>query len=124
VIVVSPLGDLTGAVHLAEVTDSGGRPGPLMFFQAVPNAVAGHVAARWRLTGPVVCVGDTATGLDVAASLLQDGDAEQALLIHVDQAATAAERDRCAAVLLSAGTAQDRPPRHGPPARDHGKGQP
>jgi hypothetical protein len=102
VVVVSALGDLAGAVHVAEVTDGGGRPGPLLFFQAVPNAVAGHVAARWGLTGPVVCVADTRAGLEVAALLLQDGDADEALLIRVDQAATAAERDRAAAVLLEA----------------------
>ena len=34
----------------------GDRVGPLLFFQSVPNAVAGHVAARWGLTGPVVCL--------------------------------------------------------------------
>lgn len=90
VVVVSALGDLAGAVHVAETTDGGGRPGPLLFFQAVPNAVAGHVAALWRLTGPVVCVGDTDSGLDVAALLIEDGDADEALLIRVDQAHTAA----------------------------------
>ncbi|MFG1810083.1 hypothetical protein [Streptomyces sp. NPDC049040] len=100
VIVVSALGDLAGAVHVAEAIEGGGRPGPLMFFQAVPNAVAGYVAARWGLTGPVVCVGDTAAGLGVAATLLEDGDAEDALLIRVDQAATAAAHDRAGAVLL------------------------
>lgn len=106
VVVVSPLGDLAGAVHVAEAVDGGTRLGPLLFFQAVPNAVAGHVAALWRLTGPVVCVGDTRGGLDVAALLLADGDADQALLIRVDQAHTAADtpaaHDRAAAVLLHA----------------------
>lgn len=124
VIVVSALGDLAGAVHVAAVTGTGGRPGPLLFFQAVPNAVAGHVAARWGLTGPVVCVGDTGAGLDVAALLLQDGDADEALLIRVDQASTAAERDHAAAVLVGAGTPPDRPPRHCPPPHDHEGGQP
>jgi hypothetical protein len=104
VVVVSALGDLAGAVHVAETTDAGGRLGPLLFFQAVPNAVAGHVAARWQLTGPVVCVGDTGSGLDVAALLLADGDAEEALLIRVDQAHTADAQDRAAAVLLRAGS--------------------
>ncbi|WP_225848895.1 hypothetical protein [Streptomyces sp. HPF1205] len=124
VVVVSALGDLAGAVHVAEVTDSGGRPGPLLFFQAVPNAVAGHVAARWGLTGPVVCVGDTGAGLEVAALLIEDGDADEALLVRVDQAATAAGRDRAAAVLLRAPTPADGPPRRGPRPHDHEGGQP
>ncbi|WP_329172151.1 hypothetical protein [Streptomyces sp. NBC_01477] len=115
VIVVSPLGDLAGAVHVAGVVEGGGRPGPLLFFQAVPNAVAGHVAARWELTGPVVCVGDTGAGLDVAALLLEDGDADEALLVRVDQAATAAARDRAGAVLLGAGPQEsDARPGSGP----------
>jgi hypothetical protein len=114
VVVASPLGDLAGAVHVAEVTDAGGRPGPLLFFQAVPNAVVGHIAARSRLTGPVVCVGGTAAALDVAALLLEDGDADEALLISVDQApdpgsgtdgGTGGDTDRAAAVLLGPGTA-------------------
>ncbi|MHA6765402.1 beta-ketoacyl synthase chain length factor [Streptacidiphilus sp. PAMC 29251] len=106
-VVVSPLGDLAGAVHVAESVDHGRRVGPLLFFQAVPNAVAGHVAALWQLTGPVVSVGDTRAGLEVAALLLADRDADQALLIRVDQAPTADGRDRAGAVLLRAGAPQD-----------------
>ncbi|MFD7988586.1 hypothetical protein ACFV4M_35150 [Kitasatospora indigofera] len=103
VVVVSPLGDLAGAAHVAEAVDDGARIGPLLFFQAVPNAVAGHVAARWQLTGPVVCVADTATAMTVSALLLADGDAEEALLIRVDQAHTPDGPDRAAAVLLGPG---------------------
>ncbi|WP_329493064.1 hypothetical protein [Kitasatospora herbaricolor] len=103
VVVVSPLGDLAGAAHVAEAVDGGARIGPLLFFQAVPNAVAGHVAARWQLTGPVVCVADTTTATAVTALLLTDGDAEQALLIRVDQAHTPDGPDRAAAVLLGPG---------------------
>ncbi|MFE2911191.1 hypothetical protein ACFXI0_06895 [Kitasatospora indigofera] len=103
VVVVSPLGDLAGAAHVAEAVDEGARIGPLLFFQAVPNAVAGHVAARWQLTGPVVCVADTATAMTVSALLLADGDAEEALLIRVDQAHTPDGPDRAAAVLLGPG---------------------
>jgi len=102
VVLVSPLGDLAGAVHVAETVDGRGRLGPLLFFQAVPNAVAGHVAALWRLTGPVVCVADTGAGLAVAALLLADRDADEALLIRVDQAPGAGVGDRAAAVLLRA----------------------
>jgi hypothetical protein len=110
VIVASTLGDLAGAVHVAEVTDAGGRPGPLLFFQAVPNAVIGHIATRWRLTGPVVCVGGTGAALDVAALLLEDGDADEALLISVAQAPDSGSgTDRAAAVLLGPGTAPHHP---------------
>lgn len=103
VVVVSALGDLEGAVRVAEAVDGGGAPGPLAFFQAVPNAVAGHVTARWGLFGPVVCVADCAAGVEVAALLVEDGDADEVLLIRVEQAATAGARDRAAAVLLSGG---------------------
>ncbi|MFD0573860.1 hypothetical protein ACFQ0T_37350 [Kitasatospora gansuensis] len=99
-VLAGPLGDLTGAVHVAEAVDTGGRIGPLLFFQAVPNAVAGHLAAQWQLTGPVVSVGDTAAGLAVTALLLADGDADEALLIRVDQAHVPGGLDRAAAVLL------------------------
>ena len=121
VVVVSPLGDLGGAVHVAETVDRGGRLGPLLFFQAVPNAVAGHVAARWQLTGPVVCVGDTAAGLAVTALLLADGDADEALLIRVDQAHTPDGLDRSAAVLLGPGPEQAREPHRREPQHHEGE---
>ena len=112
VVVVSPLGDLANAVHVAETVDGDGRLGPLLFFQAVPNAVAGHLAAQWQLTGPVVCVADTAAGLAVTALLLADGDADEALLIRVDQAHTPGGPDRAAAVLLGPGPQHSREPQH------------
>ena len=102
VVVVSALGDVGGAVHVAGLVDEGERIGPLLFFQCVPNAVAGHVAARWGLTGPVVCVAQLEAGLETAALLIEDGDADQALLIHVEQAYTAGTHDRAHAVLLGA----------------------
>jgi hypothetical protein len=115
VVVVSALGDVASAVHVAAVVDAAGGGGgaqgggglsPLMFFQAVPNAVAGHVAAKWGLFGPVVCVADTAAGVEVAALLVEDGDADEVLLVRVDQAtAGAGARDRAEAVLVSGGKA-------------------
>lgn len=102
VVVVSALGDLAGATHVAEVVDSGGRPGPLMFFQAVPNAVAGHVAVRWGLEGPVVCVADGGAGVDVAGVLIEDGDADLVLVVRVEQGVAGAA-DRAEAVLLAGG---------------------
>src|SRR5437868_238448 len=50
VILASALGDVRSATHVAAAVDGGTRVGPLLFFQSVPNAVAGHVAARWQLT--------------------------------------------------------------------------
>lgn len=102
VIIASPLGDLTGARHVAQAVDTGTRVGPLLFFQCVPNAVAGHIAARWRLRGPVICLGDERSALDAAGLLIEDGDAGEVLVIRVDQAATADEYDRAEAVLLAA----------------------
>lgn len=99
VVLVSALGDVVSAVHVAEAVDAGTRVLPLMFFQSVPNAVAGYVAARWQLTGPVVCVGDTAGGIEVARTLIADGDADRALVVLVEQAGT----DVAAAVLVGAG---------------------
>ena len=72
-----------------------------MFFQSVPNAIAGYVAARWHLTGPVVCVSGITAGLQVAALLIDDGDATEALVVRVDLAVTNGDRDHGAAILLT-----------------------
>ncbi|MEV4517178.1 beta-ketoacyl synthase chain length factor [Dactylosporangium sp. NPDC049525] len=106
IVLVTSLGDVASATHVAEAVDAGGRVGPLFFFQSVPNAVAGHVAARWRLTGPVVCVDSTDAGLTVARLLLADGDADEVLVILLEQAAvpeaiTGAGHETAAAVLLA-----------------------
>jgi hypothetical protein len=90
IVLVSPLGDADSAAHVGAAVDAGTRVGPLFFFQSVPNAVLGHVAARWRLTGPVVCVGGADSGLEIARDLLADGDADEVLVIeqpHHDAAA-------------------------------------
>ncbi|ROR37231.1 beta-ketoacyl synthase N-terminal-like domain-containing protein [Kitasatospora cineracea] len=74
---------------------AGRRMPPLLFFQSNPNAVLGHVAARWGLTGPVVAISPpeaAAPGevppdaLELAALLLADGDADQVLVIAAEQA--------------------------------------
>lgn len=106
VLLVSTGGDLETAAAVARVVDDGARMQPLLFFQSVPNAVAGRVAARWNLAGPVVCtspVGDPlADGLAVADLLLQDGDADQVLLLLVEQACADGSADRAEALLLAA----------------------
>lgn len=89
IIVVSASGDLASARHVAHRVDSGRRVEPLFFFQCVPNSIVGHVAARWGLGGPVVCLCPTGhpltDGLDQAALLIEDGDATAALVVLVEQ---------------------------------------
>lgn len=103
IVLVTALGDVASATHVAEAVDAGGRIGPLFFFQSVPNAVAGHLAARHRLTGPVVCVATVADGLAVAGLLLDDGDADEALVVRVEQAGSTEDAvdDTAAAVLVA-----------------------
>ncbi|RGC67584.1 hypothetical protein C5N14_17545 [Micromonospora sp. MW-13] len=91
VVLVSAAGDRASAEQVHATVAAGGRPGPLFFFQSVPNSVAGHVAARWGLGGPVVCVAPTgdplAEGTAEAELLCHDGDADETLLIMIEQAA-------------------------------------
>ncbi|WP_308167896.1 hypothetical protein [Catellatospora tritici] len=110
VIISTTTGDVATALSVARAVDTGQRLGPLLFFQAVPNAVAGYVAARWELGGPVLCLspagpGDAlelalAEGLSAARLLLADGDADEALVIAAEQATDDGERDRALAVLV------------------------
>ena len=101
IVMVTALGDVTSATRVAAAVDAGKRVLPLLFFQSVPNAVAGYLAARWHLTGPVVCVSGTRTGLDVAALLIDDADADEALVVRVDLAVTGGGGDRAAAILVT-----------------------
>ncbi|MET7467927.1 beta-ketoacyl synthase chain length factor [Micromonospora sp. NPDC005686] len=109
VVLVSAGGDTAGAAHVRATVAGGGRIGPLFFFQSVPNSVAGHVAARWGLDGPVVCLSPTgdarAEGEAEADLLLYDGDAAQALLILIELAPDGAPGE-ATAVLLGEGTRQ------------------
>jgi len=101
VVMVTALGDVTSATRVAAAVDAGKRVSPLLFFQSVPNAVAGYLAARWHLTGPVVCVSETRAGLDVAALLIDDADADEALVASVDLAVAKGEEDRGAAIVVT-----------------------
>jgi 3-oxoacyl-(acyl-carrier-protein) synthase len=101
VVMVTALGDVSSAAHVARAVDLGQRIGPLLFFQSVPNAVAGYLAARWQLTGPVVCVSGTNAGVAAAALLIEDADADEALVVRVDLAVTDGDRDRAAAILVT-----------------------
>jgi hypothetical protein len=102
ILITTARGDRESASHVARTVAAGGLLGPLLFFQSVPNAVAGHIAARWKLTGPVVCLADPASALETAALLIEDGDADEALLVRVEQ--TPGGADQAHAVLLAAHT--------------------
>lgn len=101
IVMVTALGDVTSATRVAAAVDAGERVPPLLFFQSVPNAVAGYLAARWHLSGPVVCVSGTSAGLEVAGLLIDDADADEALVVRVDLAVTDGDRDRAAAILVT-----------------------
>ena len=101
IVMVTALGDVTSATRVAAAVDAGGRVSPLLFFQSVPNAVAGYLAARWDLTGPVVCVSGMGAGLDIAATLIDDADADEALVTRIDLAGAGDGLDRGAALLVT-----------------------
>jgi hypothetical protein len=101
IVIVTALGDITSAARVAAAVDRGERVFPLLFFQSVPNAIAGYLAARWHLTGPVVCVSATSAGLDIAALLIADADADDALVVRIDLAGTSGDSDRAAAILVT-----------------------
>ena len=55
IVLASTTGDIATAAAIASAVDQGRAVPPLLFYQSNPNAVAGHIAARWGLAGPVVC---------------------------------------------------------------------
>ncbi|MFJ8473364.1 hypothetical protein [Kitasatospora sp. NPDC094011] len=105
-LLASASGDLATARAIDRSAAPGRRPAPLLFFQSNPNAVLGHIAARWGLTGPVVAIGPTEAvpgtvpedAYELAALLLADGDAERVLVIAAEQTA---DGDHAVAVLLT-----------------------
>jgi hypothetical protein len=105
VLLVTAGNDMVSAEHVHDKVASGRRPGPLFFFQTAPNSVLGQVSARWGLGGPVVGispVGDPlADGLAEAELLLDDGDADEVLLILAEQGGSDLA-DRAHALLLAA----------------------
>jgi 3-oxoacyl-(acyl-carrier-protein) synthase len=100
--IATSTGDLATAAAVATAVQAGRRVPPLLFYQSNLNAVAGYVAARWGLAGPVVCTmpgsacqpSATSEGQAedltsralaeahaTAALLIEDGDADAALVI-------------------------------------------
>ncbi|WP_228562925.1 hypothetical protein [Catenulispora rubra] len=101
VLITTARGDRESAAHVARTVADAGLLGPLLFFQSVPNAVAGHIATRWHLTGPVVCLADPASALETAALLIEDGDADEVLLVRIEQGDhEQGDHDQAHAVLL------------------------
>ncbi|MFE6054348.1 hypothetical protein ACFQ6N_26650 [Kitasatospora sp. NPDC056446] len=105
-LLASASGDLATARAIEQSAEPGRRTGPLLFFQSNPNAVLGHIAARWGLTGPVVAIRPAeaepgrvpADAYGLAALLLADGDADRVLVIAAEQTP---DGDHAAAVLLA-----------------------
>ncbi|RKE22658.1 hypothetical protein [Streptomyces sp. TLI_171] len=100
-LLASPTGDTGTADALGRATGTGRRVAPLLFFQSNPNAVLGHLAARWQLDGPVVALGpgfeDPDRLHEQARLLIEDGDADQVLAITAVQGPP----DHATAVLLA-----------------------
>ena len=97
-----------GTAQAISAAVAAGRPVPaLLFFQSNPTAVLGHVAARWKLTGPVVAIsrpartiGLTREVLAEAELLLRDADADEVLVIVAEQGRTPEEPDEAVAALV------------------------
>jgi 3-oxoacyl-(acyl-carrier-protein) synthase len=104
VLLASTSGDLATAAAIATAVEAGRRVPPMLFYQSNPNAVAGYVAARWGLAGPVVCTMPTGDALAdahrSALLLLADGDADAVLVIVAEQAPAAGGGDHGLAQLV------------------------
>jgi hypothetical protein len=113
IVLASTTGDIATAAAIASAVDQGRAVPPLLFYQSNPNAVAGHIAARWGLAGPVVCtipagVGPSALSdapadaladaLDSAALLIEGAEADAALVVLADQGGP--DGDRGVAMLV------------------------
>lgn len=101
-VLASASGDIGTASAIAGALDAGRRMPPLLFYQSNPNAVAGHIAARWGLAGPVlatIVAGDAlADATECATRLIEDGEADAALVIVANQERDG--RDHGSAALL------------------------
>jgi hypothetical protein len=111
IVLLSRYGDVATAQAVAGAVDAGTRVGPLLFFQSVPNAVAGWLAARWGLAGPVVCLSPAGDPVHQAMRairlLVAAGDADRALLVLVEQDPTGNGPDHALAALVD--SARSRP---------------
>jgi 3-oxoacyl-(acyl-carrier-protein) synthase len=105
ILIVSRYGDVQSAAAVARAVDKGERVGPLMFYQSVPNAVAGHLALTWGLRGPVVCVSPAADPVaqtvQLAGLLVAEGDVDRVLVILAEQGCVNGGRDYALAALVA-----------------------
>jgi hypothetical protein len=105
VVLASVRGDVATVDAVHGALRDGRRVPPLLFFQSNPNAVVGHITARWGLSGPVVCtspVGDPlADGLAVAALLIEDDAATEVLVIAADLPRNENDREYAVALLVA-----------------------
>jgi Beta-ketoacyl synthase, N-terminal domain len=102
IVLASTTGDIATAAAIASAVDHARVVPPLLFYQSNPNAVAGHIAARWGLAGPVVCTIPAGPGLadalESAALLIEDSAADAALVVLADQGGP--DGDRGVALLV------------------------
>jgi len=110
VVLASRCGDTATHDEVHGALREGRRVMPLLFFQSNPNAVVGHVTARWGLAGPVVCtspLGDPlADGIAVAELLIEDDAATEVLVIAADLAQDDGP-DRAVALLVAGPRAEE-----------------
>jgi Beta-ketoacyl synthase, N-terminal domain len=90
IVLASSTGDLSTCAAIATAVDQRRRVPPLLFFQSNPGAVVGYISARWGLSGPAACINPAGAALPdaiaVAGLLIEDGDADAALVIVADAA--------------------------------------
>lgn len=81
-------GDVVTHDLASERLARGRPPNPLLFYQAVPTSVLGHVCSRYGITGPVQCLslnGDFAPQLLATAdAVLATEDVRQILVVAVE----------------------------------------
>jgi len=116
-VLATSFGDVT-TTDVASRRMAEGRPhNPLLFYQSIPNSILGHLSKGTNFTGPLSCVSAAdlllTQALTVAELTLEEGSADQILLIGVDLA----ESERIAAIRGGPGTAGTPYP-VGPPRAD------
>jgi hypothetical protein len=105
IVLVTKYGDMATEAAVVGVVDGTRGTSPLLFFQSVPSAVLGVVASRWGLGGPVIVISPTGEplteGAALAELLIDDGAADQVLLVLAELATTEQEPDRAEAILVA-----------------------
>lgn len=126
IVLASRRGDVVTAAAIGNAVTLSKRIAPLLFFQSVPNAVAGRIASTWGLCGPLVCTspaGDPlADGIALARLLICDGDADEMLVVVIELSTADSGRDHAGAVFLGpVGPAPTNRPEDNERTNGHGK---